>query len=275
MTRLPEVVPGHSRSFPKVIPEVVPGHSHPFRGGGNGNDPGERRGGYSRNEIRERPHAAKLVAAAGEQQVKGGLTAADPQVVNVRGGSGDPERGSYVTPEWLARRLPRFDLDPFSNPRSHIVADRACMLERGDDGFGDGRVGSFMLNHKRPGGGTFYASENTRVWLQPPYEKGFVARAFQHYAHTRWVALLRFDPRPPWFDMVYDAAELVAIIRSDPDGKPFNFDAPPEIRRIGRSGKQLKQAGNSFPHAIYARHAEDVPDAVLEHCCAFTKEPTT
>lgn len=43
-------------------------------------------------------------------------------------------RDSYCTPVDLAVALGRFTLDPCSNPRSVIVADRVCSLETGTDG---------------------------------------------------------------------------------------------------------------------------------------------
>lgn len=172
----------------------------------------------------------------------------------VRGGSDDPERGTWCTNPKLAKALGRFHVDPFSNPDSYIEADAACMLERGDDGFGKERV-------KRLGEGWFFRSQfgysrtyaDTKVFIQPPYKRGFPMRAFRHYAHTRWVCLLRFDPRPEWFDLVLDACELYAVIR-DPEAR--NFEPPPGVTA----------PGSTFPHALYYRHAEDVTDDVLELC---------
>lgn len=159
----------------------------------------------------------------------------------------------------MADGLGDFDLDPFSNPRSHIRSAARCMLEDGGDGFGDGSPGSFRCGAR---GELQRATNATRLWFQPNYL--FVLRAFNHYAHTRWIALLRLDPRPEWFDAVYEAAELVAMIRHDPAGKPFGFEMPP-----GVTG-----AGNTFPHALYARRAEDVPRDLLRYCASWRKKPT-
>lgn len=41
------------------------------------------------------------------------------------------------TPRALALDLGRFGVDPCSNPLSHILADRTCQLERGEDGLAD------------------------------------------------------------------------------------------------------------------------------------------
>lgn len=172
--------------------------------------------------------------------------------VNVRGGSRQLERGSYCTPKWFADAVGPWDLDPFSNPRSHIIAAATCELERGDDG---------LLDKVEPGayrsrGGLGIASPRARVWIQPPYS--IVLRAFNHYAHTRWCCLLRFDPRTEWFDAIYSAAELIAVPRGT-----FNFEPPPGVKAGG---------GNSFPHAAYYRRAEDATPAVLRACVAWRKK---
>lgn len=44
---------------------------------------------------------------------------------------------AQCTPRELALALGRFGIDPCSNPRSHVQADRRCMLELGQDGLSD------------------------------------------------------------------------------------------------------------------------------------------
>jgi hypothetical protein len=178
---------------------------------------------------------------------------------HVRGNSRDPSRGAWVTPDSheypIASAVGSFWLDPFSNPRSHIVSEHRCTLEDGGDGFGDGTPGSYRCRADTLLG---RALADDRVWLQPPYLKGFVQRAFRHYRHTRWTALLRFDPRPPWWQEVYDASELVAVVE-------IEFEPPPGVKDMG---------GNSFPHALYYRRAADVTPAVLRLAAAvWRKKP--
>jgi hypothetical protein len=163
---------------------------------------------------------------------------------NVRGNSGDPNRGTWCTAEKVARAIGRFDLDPFSNPRSHILADASCQLERGDDGFGDGTRGSYRI----AGVGLLRASEETRTFWQPPYMKGFVERVISHYGHTRWTALLRFDPRPTWFSKLYRRSALVIVLWQAEFEPPPGVDDPP---------------GNTFPHALFYRDARDVTPEAL------------
>lgn len=182
--------------------------------------------------------------------------------VHVRGNSNDPARGAWVTPDSpeypVASAVGRRDLDPFSNPYSHIISTERCMLEDGGDGFGDGKTpGSYRCG---AAGVLKVATEETSTWIQPVYRKGFVQRAFRHYRHTRWTALLRFDPRPPWWQEVYDASELVAVVE-------IEFEPPPGVKDLG---------GNSFPHALYYRRAEDVTPAVLRMAAAvWRKKPRT
>lgn len=170
--------------------------------------------------------------------------------VNVRGGSKDATRGAYVTPRPVARAVSarhRFDLDPFTNPHSHINAVNECMLERGDDGFGraDGVAGQPGVY--RIGNRLHRATADTRTWFQPDYS--YVMNAWRHYSHTRWVALLRFDPRVEWWDEIYAASELVCVFSA------IEFETPPGVPR---------GAGNSFPHALYFRRAEDCTSEVMQ-----------
>lgn len=166
---------------------------------------------------------------------------------NVRGKSGEKARGAFCTPLHVARAVGPFYLDPFSNPHSHIIAERVCMLEDGGDGFGGGRPGpgAYKCGGQFPLYGT--ADENTKTWIQPDYS--FVMRALLHYGHTRFVALLRFDPRTLWFKWLFARCEAI---------RPFwdiQFDPPPGVEVDGKGT-------NSFPHALFYKFADDVTDDV-------------
>jgi hypothetical protein len=170
-----------------------------------------------------------------------------PKKANVYGGTGDPNRGTWCTPKDIADRVGSFDLDPFSNPRSHVVAKHCCMLEDGGDGFGDGTVGMFRVGDGFPQ----RVTADWRVWLQPPYE--LVAQALDHYGHTQFCALLRFDPRTRWFARLYRMVELVCVLRK------CEFEPPPEI---------TEHNANPFPHALYYARATDATDAVIRKTAA-------
>jgi hypothetical protein len=199
--------------------------------------------------------------------------------VNTFGGSEDPARGAWVTPEEWAGFVGPWDVDPFSNPAAHIEAAVHCMLERGDDAFGGRMVGERMPGeylvqhtHRRPLGpgelarvvngklasrvGRRLAGEHTRTWIQPPYE--IVDQALDHFGHTRFCALLRFDTRVPWFDRLYRLVRqrrgLIACIRGY-----FNFEPPPGVR----------VSANPFPHALFYADERDVTDAVLRRTFAW------
>jgi hypothetical protein len=130
----------------------------------------------------------------------------------VRGASGDPKRGAYCTPKYVASALGDFDLDPFTNERSHVRAVEQCILDNGGDGFGAGDPGSYRVGQF--GARTQQATHATRVWLQPDYTQ--VLSAVRHYVHTRFVALLRFDPRPEWADLVGGASEWIGVLSNSP-----------------------------------------------------------
>lgn len=105
---------------------------------------------------------------------------------------------AQCTPRDLALDLGRFGVDPCSNPRSHIRADRTCMLERGQDGLAD----PWTID-----GST--SSPLASVFCNGPYSAPlpWCERLRAHRAP--WCALWKLDPTTRWH------AELVA---RGPDG---------------------------------------------------------
>jgi len=171
--------------------------------------------------------------------------------VNGNGGSGDPARGTYCTPAKYAAAVGPWDLDPFSNPRSHVVADIRCMLENGGDGLVDpGQPGSCRWGGDQPGHSV--AEPDWRVWIQPPYSNAMVQQAIAHYGHTRFCALLRFDPSTEWFAALWKLTRVVAI----PFGERIEFEGPPDI----------ETSANPYPHAFYYADERDVTPAIRELC---------
>lgn len=180
----------------------------------------------------------------------------------------DEQRGAWCSPpEWTVR-VGTFDVDPFTNPRSTLVARHTCMLERGDDGFGLDRrdvPGTFYMNPEHCDAccgtgvqtqaaciacGYHVATAATRVWIQPPYD--IVLEALAHYGHTRFVALLRLDTSTEWFDRIRDLSEVIMV----PRGERIEFVPPPGV----------KASTNPFPHGLYYAKAADVPAAVIAEC---------
>jgi hypothetical protein len=165
-------------------------------------------------------------------------------------GHGDEQRGAWCTPPKYARAVGPHRLDPFSNYRSHMLADVTCELERGDDGFGmgdpDRREGSFYVHGK----GYQRALPSWRVWVQPDYE--YVLEAIRHYRHTRFTALLRLDPSTEWFSELYDASELILVPKRD----RIEFEPPPGV----------KPSSNPFPHGFFYKHASDAMPEMRALC---------
>jgi hypothetical protein len=157
-----------------------------------------------------------------------------------------PDRGAWCTPRAIAAAVGGWDLDPFSNPRSAIIATTHCMLEYGDDGLPDGPPGSYRTSAKGPA----IAGPDTRVWIQPPYS--IVLEAIAHYGHTRFCALLRLDPSTEWFDRLWEKTALILV----PKGDRLEFIPPPGV----------EASSNPFPHCLFYARAEDATEAIRALC---------
>lgn len=171
---------------------------------------------------------------------------------NVVGGSGEAERGTWCTPKPIAVAVGAWDVDPFSNPRSHIVAVHRCQLENSGDGFGDGSgPGSYRVSNRA----AEYADASTRVWIQPPYD--LVDDAIDHYKHTRFCALLRWSPDVKWFSRMWPHVTVVAFFR-----ERIAFDPPPGLEH--KAGEPMP-----YPHALYYADERDVTDEVRAMCIVW------
>lgn len=153
---------------------------------------------------------------------------------NVLGGSGEAARGTWCTPRWLADIIGPVDLDPCSNPRSHIRAGHRLCLEEGANGLLEEVSGRF----RTPSGGVVRANANWRTFINPPYGHGQVIRWVRHYRHTRFVYLLRWDPSTAWFPEILRASTHVWF-----PSRRINFEPPPGVR----------SSSNAYPHALYLR----------------------
>ncbi len=143
-------------------------------------------------------------------------------------------RGTWTTPEWLAKLIRFIGVDPCSNPRSVIQAQIACQLERGDNGLHDPNTPGSM----RWKGQLVQACKNDSVFINPPYAHGEVEKWVVHYLHTRFIFLLRWDPSTRWFRILMDHATHVWF-----PNRRIDFQPPPRIRA----------SSNPFPHALYLR----------------------
>lgn len=180
---------------------------------------------------------------------------------NVHGGSHERERGTWCTSKEWAAAVGPWDLDPFSNPRSHILSVVRCMLEDGGDAFGGGppgaKPGLYLTGNAhgaQPASGV--ADELTRVWIQPPYE--LVPQAIAHYGHTRFCALLRWSPDvKAWFPELWRRTAVVC----HPWCERMEFEPPPSLKK--------KNGDMPFPHALYYAHEADVTDEVRAKCIVW------
>lgn len=168
-------------------------------------------------------------------------------VVNPVGGSGDPRRDTWVTPLWLADVISgdyEVDLDPCSNPRSHILAKDAVSLEHGGDGLfraGEALTEGFWTQ----GGIIIKATADTRTFINPGYSRGQVIRWVRHYRHTDFIYLLRWAPDTEWFAELWPhcwGAWFPRKCEANPSGR-INFEPPPGVAT----------SNNPFPHALYLR----------------------
>lgn len=167
----------------------------------------------------------------------------------VSGGSGELDRGAWCTSKKWTDRVGEWDVDPFSNPRSTLVATIRCMLENGGNGLADLEVpGSWIAGGEQPETGV--ADQNMKIWGQPPYS--IVEQAVAHYRHTRFCFLLRLDPSTGWFETLWERTQVLAI----PLGDREMFSPPPGV----------EASSNPQPHAFYYANPEDITPAIAETC---------
>lgn len=184
--------------------------------------------------------------------------------VNPIGGSGSDEgRDSACTPKWLADLIGRVDLDPCSNPRSHINAAQALSLERGDNGLvdvpgsqSDWSPGCYYMA-TLTSGRLARAKHYTRTFINPPYARGQVIRWVRHWRHTNFIFLLRWDPRTKWFRELLPHCTHVWF-PLEVEGHPgrIEFEPPPGV----------KFSSNPLPHALYLRHpSAELKGRLMKH----------
>lgn len=129
------------------------------------------------------------------------LIARDPREVDTS--------DAQCTPRDLALALGRFDLDVCSNPRSHILADRSFMLERGEDGLAEPWT--------RPDGSP------ALVWCNKPYSHPMPWCERLRAHGGSWVALPKQDQTTAWWRQLMAARPWWAPFRMRlPFEKPGN-----------------------------------------------------
>jgi hypothetical protein len=137
----------------------------------------------------------------------------------------------WCTPAWLAKLLGRFDLDPCSNARSHINAQRYCRLDNDNPLFRNGLT---------------YDWRDDSVYANPPYSN-VMPWAQQLAAHSAaWVALVKLDPTTKWWSTLMTATPQIAPFR-----KRIKFEGPLDMTANFASVLIYK---NWEPSAELAKH---------------------
>ncbi len=104
----------------------------------------------------------------------------------------------WCTPKWLCDLLGPFDLDPCSNPRSHVDALETCWF------------GSTIPSHRD---GLTFDWGTRSTWVNPPYSN-VGPWAVKLAAHQGpWCALLKNDSTTRWYAALMSANPIVAPFR--------------------------------------------------------------
>jgi hypothetical protein len=133
------------------------------------------------------------------------------------------DRDSWCTPRWLTDLLPRVDLDPCSNPRSTVHAEKTCSLEAGEDGLTTIWWGSVFVN--------------------PPYSDVLPWASKLCDAHGRNAAafLVNVDPSTAWWSVLTSRLDCALFFR-----KRIQFDPPPGVRPSTNSKAQVLLMNEPF-----------------------------
>lgn len=105
---------------------------------------------------------------------------------------------SWCTPEWLAKLLGFFDLDPCSNGRSHILSASECALDHA------------LVAHRD---GLAFDWSHGSVFCNPPYSDvmPWAVKLSQH--RSPWATLVKLDPTTKWWAQLMTAMPTVAPFR--------------------------------------------------------------
>ncbi len=184
-----------------------------------------------------------------------------------------PFSDSSCTPLWLAELMPFVDLDPASNPRSHIRSAWSYSLEKCLNGLKLPWRGSVFLNHP-------YSSP--MPWMKKLYYELSIGRC------TSAIVLAKLDSSPDWWPLL-----TAPILRASPRIKVFwtpdlwlfkdriQFDESPElvaerlekVRLARAAGKKMSEkTSNNFCSAI-VHHRFDGEPLKLEKYATLWRRP--
>lgn len=147
-----------------------------------------------------------------------------------------PLSDACCTPEWLARRLPIVDLDPASNPRSHIQSRWSYSLETKLDGLILPWRGSVFLNHPY---------SKPLPWMEKLHHELSIGRC------TSAIVLAKLDSSVAWWKVLTRSVQRSQHWYA-PDmwliDKRIEFDQHPElIEKRRQEILAIKAAGKRAP----------------------------
>lgn len=149
----------------------------------------------------------------------------------------DIDRDTWCTGRQWTRRLGRVWLDPCSNERSTVDAERVWRLDRGQDAL----ILARYLPRVTPG----------PIFINPPYSRGMVAQFVEAFCRHRFIFLVRGDTSTEWWSMLWRYVELEAR----PNTREL-FEAPPGV----------ENTLNVYPHSFLFARADDATPALRAHC---------
>jgi hypothetical protein len=133
------------------------------------------------------------------------------------------DRDSWCTPKWLTDLLPQVHIDPCSNSRSTVGAQRAYSLEAGEDGLGARWVGSVFVN--------------------PPFSDvlPWASKLCEMDARDAAAFLVNVDPSTTWWSVLTSRLDCALFFR-----KRIQFEPPPGVRPSTNSKAQVLLMNEMF-----------------------------
>lgn len=150
------------------------------------------------------------------------------------GSTDDVDRDTWCTSVNWTRRIGRVWLDPCSNERSTVLAERSWRFDLGQDAL----VLARFLSRRTPG----------PIYINPPYSRGMVPQFVEAFCRHRFIFLVRADVSTDWWKALWPHVAL---------------ECRPATRKLFTPPPGVVDTGNVFPHSLLYARAEDATPAVL------------
>jgi hypothetical protein len=134
------------------------------------------------------------------------------------------ERDSWCTPKWLTDLLPVVSLDPCSNPRSTVHAERTLSLEAGENGLASQWWGS-------------------SVFVNPPFSNilPWASKLCDREPRHAAAFLVNVDPSCTWWKVLTSRLDCALMF-----SKRIQFDPPPGVQPSMNSKAQALLMNEPF-----------------------------